>query len=100
QVNAQGAGTALVFLGINTLLNGYLIVRCTFLPRVLGWLGILGGLGWLTFLVPPLGTRAFPYVAAFALLGSAAKILWLLVFGVNEERWKEQARRAAASIWA
>jgi hypothetical protein len=48
-------------------------------------------LGWLTFLYLPLGYRAFPFVVLVALLGSAATIFWLLVFGVNEERGKEQA---------
>jgi len=44
--------------------------------------------GWLTFLSPTLGFRLFYYVAPFGLLGSLAFIAWLLVVGVNEERWK------------
>jgi hypothetical protein len=99
QVNDQAAGIALVFFGFSTLLNGYLIVRSTFLPRFLGVMSAVAGVGWLTFLYPPLGYRLFPYVAAFGLLGSAALILWLFVFGVNEQRWKEQASSAAASLW-
>jgi hypothetical protein len=55
--------------------------------------GLLAGIGWLTFLSPTLGYDLFPYVAAFGLLGAAIQIFWLLVFGVNEERWKEQAAR-------
>jgi hypothetical protein len=45
----------------------------------------------LTFLSPTLGNRVFPYTAAFGFLGAAAMILWLLIVGVNEQRWKEQA---------
>ena len=99
KVNDQGAGIALAFFGLATFLKGCLIFRSTFLPRILGVLGILGGLGWLSFLYPPLGYRLFPYVAALGLLGAIAQILWLIVFGVNEQRWKEQAGAAAASIW-
>src|SRR6266851_1056394 len=94
KVNDHGAGIALVFFGFYALLTGYLIIRSTFLPRILGVLSVLGGLGWLTFLYPPLGYRLFPYVAAFGLLGATALVLWLLVFGVNEKRWEEQASAA------
>ena len=94
KVNDRGAGAALVFFGFYALLTGYLIIRSTFLPRILGVVSAVGGLGWLSFLYLPLGHVAFPYVAIFALLGAAALIVWLLVFGVNERRWTEQARGA------
>jgi hypothetical protein len=91
KVNDRGAGIALVFFGFYALLTGYLIIRSTFLPRILGGLSVLGGLGWLSFLYLPLGYRLFPYIASFGLLGAASLIGWLLVFCVNEQRWKEQA---------
>ncbi len=94
KVNDRGAGVALVFFGFYALLTGYLIIRSTFLPRILGVVSVVGGLGWLSFLYLPLGHVAFPYVAIFALLGAAALIVWLLVFGVNEQRWTEQASGA------
>jgi hypothetical protein len=99
KLNDRGAGMGLAFFGFSTFLNGYLVFRSTFLPRFLGVLSVLGGLGWLTFLYPPLGYRLFPYLAVVGLLGAAAMIFWLLVYGVNEQRWKEQANAAAASIW-
>jgi hypothetical protein len=97
KVNDRGAAIALAFFGFYALLQGYLILRSTFLPRILGAWSALAGLGWLTFLYPPLGYRLFPYLAAIGLLGAAALILWLLVMGVNTQRWKEQA--AAAEEW-
>jgi len=94
KVNDHGAAIALVFFGFYALLTGYLIVRSTFLPRILGVLSIFGGLGWMSFLYQPLGYRLFPYLAALGVLGAALLILWLLVFGVNEQRWREQASAA------
>ncbi len=94
KVNDRGAAMALVFFGFYALLTGYLIVRSAFMPRILGVLGMFGGLGWLSFLYLPLGHLLFPYVVALALLGAVALIGWLLVFGVNEQRWKEQASAA------
>jgi hypothetical protein len=94
KVNDRGAGIALVFFGFYAMLTGYLIIRSTFLPRILGVVSVLGGLGWLSFLYLPLAHRLFPFVVAIALLGAGALIVWLLVFGVNEQRWKEQASAA------
>src|SRR5215467_4989070 len=94
-LNDHGAAMALAFFGFESLLNGYLIFRSPFLPRILGILSMLGGLGWLSFLYPPLGYSVFLYVAVFALLGSAAMIFWLIVFGVDEQLWRERANEAA-----
>jgi hypothetical protein len=90
-VNDQAAGIALVFFGISTFLNGYLIFRSTFLPRILGVLSMLGGLGWLTFVYPPLGSQLFFYVLLLALVGSLSQIGWLLARGVKVEQWKKRA---------
>jgi hypothetical protein len=33
-------------------------------------------------------------IAPLGLLSAVVNIFWLLVFGVNEEKWREQARAA------
>lgn len=95
KVNDQAAGIALIFFGFSTLLNGYLIVRSTFLPRILGVFSVIGGLGWLTFLYPPLGENLFSYVLAIGLIGGVSQCLWLFVKGVDVSRWEQQASGSA-----
>ncbi|MBI3490498.1 MAG: DUF4386 domain-containing protein [Acidobacteria bacterium] len=80
----------LVFFGFYCLLIGYLIFRSTFLPRMLGVLMAIAGLGWLTFLSPPLATYLSPYNFAPGILGEGALTVWLLVFGVNVPSWARQ----------
>ena len=94
KVNEMGAAIAVVFFGFSTLITGWLIIRSTYLPHVLGWIALVGGAGWLTFLWPPLGYRLSLYIAAIGILGSVATIVWMLVFGLNEARWTEQLRAA------
>ena len=95
KINDQAAGMALAFFGFSTFLNGYLILRSEFLPRFLGVLSVLGGLGWLTFLYPPLGNQLFPVILLFGIVGSIAQILWFLIKGVNVERWNQLALETA-----
>src|SRR5256714_326423 len=99
RANDQGAGAALIFFGFNTLLDGYLILRSTFLPRFLGILAMISGILWLTFLSPALGARMFLFAAAIALPGALLMIGWLLIRGVDEQRWRDRASVARASIW-
>jgi hypothetical protein len=88
RINDDGAATATALFGFSAMLGGYLVFRSTFLPRWLGVLAMISGLGWLTFLYPSVGRSLFIFVIIPALTASAAKILWLIVFGVNEEKFR------------
>ena len=94
QFQPWGIGIGPVFHGFYWLLIGYLIFRSTFLPRILGALMTIAGLGWLTYLSLPLVNYLSPYNLAFALLAEGLVMLWLLVMGLNIQRWKEQASAA------
>ncbi len=91
KLNVQTTQIGLVFFGFYCLLIGYLIFRSTFLPRILGALMVVAGLGWLTFLSPPLAKSLSPYVLAPGIVGEGLLTVWLLVKGVNVQRWNEQA---------
>ena len=86
-----GYGIALVPFGMSCALTGYLIVRSTFLPHILGVLMTVAGAAYLIFLWPELGSRLFvPWIVVPAVVGEASLTIWLLVKGVNVERWKQQ----------
>ena len=100
-LNAQVGPIALPFDGLFLLLTGYLIFRSTFLPRVLGALMAFAGLGWLVFLAPPLANDLSTYIEILGVLAEGSLMLWLIVMGVNAERWNERASAAEASEqWA
>jgi hypothetical protein len=85
--------SSLVFFGPYCLLIGYLIFRSTFLPRFLGVLIAFAGLGWLIFL-SPLANDLSTYLKVLGFLAEASLMLWLMVKGVNVQRWKERANTA------
>jgi Domain of unknown function (DUF4386) len=87
----------LVFFGLYCLLLGILILGSTFLPRTLGVLMALAGLSYVLFLSPPLARFLQPYILVLPAVGQISLTLWLLMIGVNDQRWREQA--SAAGEW-
>jgi hypothetical protein len=88
----------LLFFGPFCLLIGYLIFRSSFLPRILGVLMAVAGLGWLAFLIPAVPHYLSVAIEVFGFLAELSLCLWLLVMGVNVEQWKQQASPAKTSI--
>ena len=97
-LNARAYDIYLVFFGLWCILIGALIFRSTFLPRILGVLLVIDGVGWMLYLLPPLAQQLFPLIAVAAGLAEFSLLLWLLVVGCNAERWKEQEAVAGASL--
>ena len=89
---AQTYTMGLAFFACFDLLLGYLILRSTFLPRALGALLIAAGVGWLFVLWPPLATALASVILPLGGLAEVALMLWLLVKGVDAERWQEMGR--------
>ena len=83
QWQPRGVSVGMVFHGLYCLAIGYLILRSTFLPRILGALMALAGLVWLIYLSPPLANFVSPYNTVVGLVGEASPMLWLLVMGVR-----------------
>src|SRR5262245_51981282 len=94
--HSYGFGISLIFFGCACLVLGYLIYRSGYLPRFLGVLMQIAGLCYLTnsfalILAPALANRIFPAILVPAFIGEASLCLWLIVKGVDLEKWKAQA---------
>ena len=98
KLNGLAMDTNLVFFGLWCVLTGYLIFKSTFMPRILGVLLAIDGLGWMMFMWPPLGHYLFLPIGIACGLAEIPLQLWLLIFGVNNERWKAQAEAAATKL--
>jgi hypothetical protein len=84
-------GIALIPFGMHCILIGCLIFKSLFLPRILGVLMVIAGSGYLIFLWPSLGDRLFfPYIVVPGVVGEGSLTLWLIIMGVNVERWRGQ----------
>lgn len=86
----------LVFFGVHCLLLGYLIFKSGFLPRLLGILLLIAGLGYLTDSFAQVllsnyadyGETLAVVVFVPALIGELSLALWLLLKGVSMDRWE------------
>jgi hypothetical protein len=85
------ANVSLVFFGVYCLLISTLILKSTFLPPILGGLMAFAGVGWLAFLYSPLAQSLYPYVFAPGILGEGSLTVWLLLVGLDAQKWTEQA---------
>jgi hypothetical protein len=79
--------SSLAFFGPYCFLLGYLIFRSTFLPRILGVLMALAGVGWLIVL-SPLASQLSTYFKILGFLAEASLMLWLIMKGVDLSRCK------------
>jgi hypothetical protein len=90
-LSAQAGHVGIVFFGVFDIVIGYLIFKSAFLPRTLGALMVIAGVAWLAFLSPELANLLLTPIEVIGIVAEAALMLWLLVRGVNVQRWKEQA---------
>jgi hypothetical protein len=75
---------ALAVFGLYCIGLGVLVVRSALLPRVLGFLLMLGGVSWLTFASPALAQQLAPFNMAPGAIAEILFTLWLLIFAVRD----------------
>jgi hypothetical protein len=100
RLGRQTFNVFLVFFGFRCMALGYLVLRSSFMPRIIGGLLFLAGAGYLLHLWPPLITGIAPFHLVLAAPGELAIVAWLLARGVNNSRWRAQADAAARETLA
>jgi hypothetical protein len=101
-MHGHGYTIAGIFFGGWLIPLGYLVFKSGFFPKTLGVLLMIASFGFLmdlftASLFPRYEQAAYPFFALDA-IAEVSFCLWLLIKGVNVERWKEQAGGAGVSI--
>ena len=99
KTHSYGFGIGLIFFGLACLVDGYLIFKSGYLPRIFGVLMQLAGLSYLInsfalLLAPTFATMISPAILLPPFIGELSLCLWLLLKGVNIEQWKKRALAA------
>ena len=96
---AYGFSVSLMFFGVFCALIGTLILKSKFLPWFLGVLMVLAGTAyWIDSLRLFLQWPEIPYILRVPLIAENSLALWLLIFGVNEAKWRAQAEATLSDI--
>ncbi len=88
-----------VFFGLHLIVLGYLVYKSGYFPAVLGILLVVAALSYLAdgfgnLLLPQYAGVYTVFVSIAAPIGELAFTLWLLIKGVNAERWNKQFIKA------
>jgi hypothetical protein len=88
-----GFGIALLMFGPYFLITGYLIYKSNYLPKFIGVLYTISGVGYLVnsfmlILAPQLSGIVFMIIVLPVLVGEISLALRLLLKGVNESEWR------------
>jgi hypothetical protein len=88
-----------VFYGFDFIVVAWLVINSTFLPRIIGVLLAIDALtylagGFTTMLAPGVAARLGSWVGIPTIIAEGSLCLWLLIAGVNVDRWKQQASAA------
>jgi hypothetical protein len=90
-----GFNIALIFFGCTCIVNGYLIFKSRYLPKLVGILMQIAGACYLTACFAALFAPAFydlivPEILIPPFIGESSFCLWLLIKGVDVPKWMER----------
>ena len=87
------------YYGMAWIVRSYLIFRSSYLPKFLGVLMAIGGIGFVVrnFLLILAPAYASDVLLILMFPGGLAMTVWLLVKGVNVEKWNDKVKASRAS---
>jgi hypothetical protein len=90
-----------LFFALHLVLLGWLVYRSGFFPKIAGALLVLAGIGYFaqsfgTIVAPNLSEVLSTVVLVLAIPGELVFALWLLIKGVDEQKWQARALEAEA----
>jgi Domain of unknown function (DUF4386) len=88
---------SLIFFGCGCLVEGYLLYKSGYFPKFIGMLMQLAGICYLiacfaALFAPALADLISPAILLPPLIGELSYCLWLLIKGVNMDKWNERMR--------
>jgi hypothetical protein len=90
RLHSYGINLAFIFSGLWLFPLGYLVFKSNFLPKILGILLVIGGFG---YLIDVFAVFLFPNsnisIGMLTGLSEIFFLLWLLIKGVNVEKWEK-----------
>lgn len=95
KAHGYGFGIGLIFFGFECLIDGWLIIKSGYLPKVLGVMIQIAGLCYLInsfalILAPKLANTISPAILLPPFVGELSICLWLIFKGVNLVKWNER----------
>jgi len=99
-LHKYGILIASIFWGLWLLPMGYLVFKSGFISKIPGVLLIVAGFGYLIdsfcrLLSPNYGETIIATIIAVTLFGELVFVFWLLIKGVNVEKWEKRAFESA-----
>lgn len=102
QAHGRGFSVSLLFFGCVCIVIGYLMFRSGYLPKILGGLMVVAGVGYLTdgfslILSPAFHATIYPASLVPAFIAEVSVCLWFLIKGVNLTKWNQRSLASPTS---
>lgn len=93
---ADGWSIGYVFFSLHLIFLGYLVFKAGYMPKILGALLIIAGLGYMFdsitgFLFPDFGVA----ISQFTFIGELLLAIWLVIKGVSVKQWERLGLESA-----